>query len=95
MQQPQRAQKVRVATSSRKWWWAAGGLLTAGAYSECYARSLADLIMMECPGLGPEAPGHCAHPYWLAMVGLLLLGSGALALIWLTLRAVFRKRPPS
>jgi hypothetical protein len=80
-----------VATKSRKWWWIASAALTFGFFVECYARSLADLIMLECPSLRPDAPGHCAHPYWLAICGFLLIGVGLLGLCWLSLRAVLRK----
>jgi hypothetical protein len=79
-----------VATRSRKWWWLAGAILALGLFVECYARSLGDLIMLECPSLRPDAPGHCAHPYWLALGGLVLIGVGLLGLGWLLLRAVLR-----
>lgn len=82
---------MRVATSSRKWWWSTSGTLALGACVECYARSLADLIMLECPDLGPQAHGHCAHPFWLAICGLLMIGAGGLGLCGLALRAIIRK----
>jgi hypothetical protein len=80
-----------VAIKSRKWWWLTSAVLAFGFFVECYARSLADLIMIECPSLRPDAPGHCAHPYWLALCGLLLIGVGLLGLCWLSLRALLRK----
>ena len=83
-----------MATRSRKWWWIASAVLAFGFLVEGYARSLADLIMVECPNLRPDAPGHCAHPYWLALSGLLLMGVGLLGLCWLSLRALLRKRWP-
>ena len=85
------ALKVRVATRSGKWWCSTTGILALGTYVECYARSLAGLIMLECPSLGPRAPGHCAHPFWLAICGLLMIGVGGLGLCWLMLRAIVRK----
>lgn len=81
-----------MATRTRKWWWLASAALVLGAYVECYARSLADLIMVECPNLRLDAPGHCAHPLWLALAGALLIGSGLLGLAWLTIRAFIQRQ---
>lgn len=81
-----------MATKSGKWWWITSAVIAFGFLVECYARSLGDLIMLECPSLRPDAPGHCAHPFWLALCGLLLMGAGSLVVCWLSLRAIFRKR---
>ena len=83
-----------MATNSGKWWWIASAVLAFGFLVEYYAWSLADLIMVECPNLRYDAPGHCAHPYWLALSGLFVLGIGLLGLCWLSLRALLRKRQP-
>lgn len=81
-----------MATRSNKWWWLTSAVLALGFCVESYARSLADLIMLECPSLRPDAPGHCAHPYWLAISGFLLMSVGILGLVWLSLRALLLKR---
>jgi hypothetical protein len=86
--------KVAVATRFLKWWWLASVVLALGIFVECYARSLASLILLECPGLGPDAPGHCAHPYWLALCGFAAIGVGLVTLVWLSLLAVLRRRRP-
>ena len=86
------ARKAAVATRSSKWWWIASAALAFGFFVEYYAHALAAFIMLECRSFRPNAPGHCAHPYWLAIGGLLIIAVGALGLVWLSLRALLRKR---
>ena len=80
-----------MATRSSKWWWIASAALAFGLVVEYYAHALAAFIMLECPSFRSDAPGHCAHPYWLAIGGFLIISVGALGLVWLSLRAFLRR----
>ncbi len=82
---------MRVATKSREPLSAACGTLAFGLSVVYYAYSLGALIMLECPSLGPEAPGHCAQPFWQLIFGFALVAGGALSLCWFALRALVRK----
>ena len=86
------ARKATVATRSNKWWWITSAVLAFGFLVEYYAHALGAFIMLECPSLRPDAPGHCAHPYWLAIGGLLIISVGVLGLVWLSLRTLLWKR---